>query len=52
MDYRVRTGQNQCQVIRRLDKRSHISKNICQVQLVMTHMPTGQTKFCESLGLH
>lgn len=48
----VRTGQNQCQVIRYLDKCSHVSENVCKVHLVMALVPTGQKRFSESFGLH
>jgi len=48
----VRTGQNQCQVIRYLDKRSHVPENVCKVHLVMALVPTRQKIFSESLGPH
>lgn len=38
-------------MIRYLDERSHISKNVCQVHLVVAFMPTGQTRSCQPLEL-
>lgn len=49
MVYEVRARQNQCQVVRYLDERGHISKNVRQVHLVMTFISAGWSKFHESL---
>ena len=51
MVYTVRTGQNQCQVIRYLDECSHVSENVCKVHLVMAFVAAGG-EIAESLGPH
>ena len=41
-DYGVRARQNQRKVVRYLDERSHVSKNVCEIHLVMALMPAGR----------
>lgn len=48
---RAHTRQDQCQVIRYLDERGHVSENVCKVHLVMTIVSAERMEFSESLGL-